>query len=282
MKNIGLILLVLVGIFSCKKEEPQLGAAPTEADVLFTSSVSTTSNNIIQFSTTNPNILCMWDFGNGTKAEGNNVSATYPYAGVYTVKLTVFTSGGSKSSSKQITIDQDDLGLLNNPIYNNLTGGTAGPGFKVWYIDSATAGHFGVGPDPESALGAVPEWYAAGENEKGGTGLYNDRYVFHLNAFKFDMKTQGDVYIHNSLAGTFPGSFQNLGDFTAPFDEQLNESWQLTEGETNTITISNNAFIGFYSGVHTYRIVDLTENTMTLQYKHHLGGLQWYLKLKSE
>jgi PKD repeat protein len=282
MKKIFLLITLFISIISCKKEEPQLGNPPSDSDANFSFSTSSTSNNIIDLTSANQKILCMWDLGNGIKAEGNNVTATYPYAGVYTVKLTVFTSGGSKSTSKQITILEDDLTLLNNPIFNSLTGGTSGPGFKVWYIDSSSAGHFGVGPDPESALGPVPEWYAATANEKAGTGLYNDRYVFHLNGFKFDMKTQGDVYIHNSLAGTFPGSFLNLGDFTAPYDELLNQNWLLTEGEQNTITISNNAFIGFYSGVHTYRIVELTDNTMTLQYKHHLGDLHWYIRLKSE
>ncbi|MFN5418600.1 MAG: PKD domain-containing protein [Flavobacteriia bacterium] len=281
MKKIFLLFSVLTVFASCKKEDPKLGDAPVDADALFTYSTSTASENIINFSSANQDVMCIWDFGNGTSAEGNNPSATYPYAGVYTVKLTVFASGGSKSSTKQITIAQDDLTLLNNPFYNKLTGGTAGPGFKVWYIDSASAGHFGVGPDPESALGPVPEWYAAGENEKGGTGLYNDRYTFYLNAFKFDMQTKGEVYVHNSLAANFPGSFVNLGDYTAPLADQLNASWQLVEGEQNTITISNNAFIGFYTGVQTYRIVDLTDSTMTLQYKHHAGGLNWYLKLKS-
>jgi hypothetical protein len=84
------------------------------------------------------------------------------------------------------------------------------------------------------------------------------------------------------LASTFPGSFLNLYDFTAPFSNQMNESWQLTEGEQNTITISNNASIGFYTGVREYRILELTDSTMYLQYGHHAGGLLWYMKLKSE
>jgi hypothetical protein len=56
----------------------------------------------------------------------------------------------------------------------------------------------------------------------------------------------------------------------------------LTEGEENTISISSNAFLGFYTGVNSYRILDITDSTMYLQYGHHAGGLLWYLKLKSE
>lgn len=269
-------------LVACKKDNPQLGDAPTLADATFTYAPSAANANIIEFTANNPNIQCMWDFGNGTTAKGASVSSPYPYAGTYTVKLTVFSSGGSKSTTQEITIAQDNLGLLNNPIFIMLTGGVNGPGFKNWVIDSTADGHMGVGPDPISALGNIPEWWSAGPLDKSGAGLYNDKYVFHLNGFKFDMICNGDVYVHNSLAANFPGSFQNLGDFTAPYSDQMNESWTLVEGADTTITISNSAFLGFYTGVHTYKILDITDSTLSLQYKHHAGGLSWYLRLKAE
>jgi len=80
----------------------------------------------------------------------------------------------------------------------------------------------------------------------------------------------------------FPGSFQNLGDFTAPYTNQMNESWNLVEDLDTTITISNNAFIGFYTGVKTYRILSITDTSLLLQYSHFNGGLNWYLRLVPE
>jgi PKD repeat protein len=269
-------------LFACKKENPQLGPEPTAADAAFVYTPSAGNANIIEFTANNPNLQCLWDFGNGTKAKGASVSSPYPYAGTYTVKLTVFSSGGSKSSTQEITIAQDNLGLLNNPIFILLTGGINGPGYKTWVIDSTATGHLGVGPDPISPLGNTPEYWSAGALDKAGAGLYGDKYVFHLNGFKFDMINNGDVYVHNSLAANFPGSFLNLGDFTAPYADQMNESWTLLENADTTITISNNAFMGFYSGVNTYKILDITDSTLSLQYKHHAGGLHWYLRLKSE
>jgi PKD repeat protein len=273
---------ILVLLFACKKENPQLGPAPTAADAAFTYTPSASNANIIEFTANNPDLQCLWDFGNGTKAKGTSVSSPYPYAGTYTVKLTVFSSGGSKSSTQEITIAQDNLGLLNNPIFIMLTGGINGPGYKTWVIDSTADGHMGVGPDPISPLGNIPEWWSAGGLDKAGAGLYGDKYVFHLNGFKFDMINNGDVYVHNSLSANFPGSFQNLGDFTAPYADQMNESWTLLENADTTITISNNAFMGFYTGVNTYRILDITDSTLSLQYKHHAGGFNWYLRLKTE
>jgi PKD repeat protein len=282
MKNLFLsILTIALGLAACQKYEPTLGDPPSAADAEFTMAPSAANVNVIELSANNPNIQCVWDFGNGTKAQGPNVTATYPYAGTYTIKLTVFAKGGSRSSSQVVTIANDDFTLLNNPYYTLLTGGVNGPGYRIWVIDSAASGHMGVGPDPESALGPIPEWWAAGANEKPGCGLYDDKYIFYLNAFKFDMITNGDVYVHNSLAASFPGSFQNLADYTAPYADQLNESWLLTEGTETTITISNNAFIGFFTGPRVYKIISSTDSTLNLQYGHHAGGLKWYLKLKA-
>ena len=275
------VLLAIV-ISACRKENPQLGSPPKETDAVFTYAPSDTNNNVIIFTATNPDIINMWDFGNGLTGEGTVVSSIYPNAGNYTVNLSVFNSGGSKTSSQEIIIEQTDPGLLDNPIYTMLTGGINGPGFKSWYIDSTTAGHFGVGPDPVSALGYTPEWWSAPEMAKPGCGMYDDRFVFYLNDYRFDMITNGDVYVHNTIADQYPGAFENLADFTAPYNNQLNESWSVIEGSDTTLTVSGNSFIGFGTGVNTYKIIELTENSMYLAFGHHTGELMWYLRLKPE
>ena len=275
------VLLAIV-ISACRKENPQLGSPPKETDAVFTYAPSDTNNNVIIFTATNPDIINMWDFGNGLTGEGAVVSSIYPNAGNYTVNLSVFNSGGSKTSSQEIIIEQTDPGLLDNPIYTMLTGGINGPGFKSWYIDSTTAGHFGVGPDPVSALGYTPEWWSAPEMAKPGCGMYDDRFVFYLNDYRFDMITNGDVYVHNTIADQYPGAFENLADFTAPYENQLNESWSVIEGSDTTLTVSGNSFIGFGTGVNTYKIIELTENSMYLAFGHHTGELMWYLRLKPE
>lgn len=285
MKNIHFLLLSLFTLMltvSCKKYEPALGDPPKLEDATFTYSASATSNNIIEFRATNLNVIAKWDLGNGLSADGSNVRGIYPYAGTYSVKLTIFTKGGSVSSTQQIQIAQTDFTLLDNPLFNSLTGGINGPGFKTLHIDSLVSAHFGVGPDPVGTAGNYPQWWAAGANDKENVGLYDDRYTFYLNEFKFDMMNNSSVYVHNSLAANFPGSYQNLGDYTAPYTNKIGETWTLTEGNDTTLSISNDAFIGFYSGVHTYKILALTDTSLWLQYNHHAGGLMWYLKLIPE
>lgn len=284
MRNLFLFIgIAIMGLASCKKVNPELGDPPTQADAQFTYTESIQSPNIIIFTLANPEMRAIWDFGNGTKAEGTTVSGVYPNAGTYTVKVTVFNKGGSATSTQDILIAQSDPTLLDNPLYDKLTGGVNGPGSKTWVIDSTASGHLGVGPDPISAAGAFPEWYATSPLEKSGTGLYDDKYTFSINGFVFNMEVDNEVYVHNTLSGNYPGSYQNLGDYTAPYTDQMNESWSLIEGANDTtFTLSGNSFIGMYTGVQTYRILEISDTSLWLQYKHHAGGLNWYLKLIPE
>ncbi len=283
MKTIKLLLLSglgLMAISSCK-DEPVLGAAPTTADAEFTYAPTTDNPNVIEFNAKNKNLIAKWDFGNGTNAEGPTVLGTFPLKGTYTVTLTVFNSGGSASSSQTITIDQDDPTLLNNALYTILTGGSAGKGYKTWVIDSTRDGHMGVGPNPSGAAGDYPEWWSAKKMDKSNTGLYNDAFVFRLKGFGFDQLTKGDVYINTKQAANFPGATENAKtDFTAPFADQLNQNWTLTMGTDTTLTVSGKSFIGYYTGVSTYKVVRMSENEIFLRYTDAANSqLAWYIRL---
>ena len=274
--------LLFVVLISCKREDPTLGDPPSIEDAQFTATPSAANANIIEFAASSTDMRYVWDLGNGLTANGSSVTGVYPNAGTYTVTLMVFNRGGSQQSIQEIVINQTDPTLLDDPLYNSLTGGANGPGSKTWVIDSANAEHFGVGPDPIGAAGNFPEWWAAQPGDKAGVGLYDDRYVFTLNGFQFDMVNNGDVYVHNSLSADFPGSYENLGDYTAPYNDLLGETWTLTFDPDTSLTVSGNSFLGMYTGVRTYKILHLNDTSMSLQYKHHDGGLHWYLHLIPE
>ena len=282
-KNIlFLIAITLLAFTSCKVEEPTLGIAPTAADAAYTYKASTISPNILEFTAARTDIVAVWNFGNGTTAEGPSGTAIYPNKGTYAVTLTVFTSGGSASRTDSIIIVADDPTLLSDPLFKMISGGVDSLNGKTWVLDSAYAGHFGVGPNPPSALGLIPEWYEAGANEKSNAGLYSDRYVFNIAAFGFDMITNGSSYVHTDFKDDFPGSYQNKGDYTAPLANQLGENWRLdyAAGSDTTITLSGNSFMGMFTKVKTYRILSITEDEMFLRYLHEGNPmLSWYLRL---
>lgn len=286
MKKLALLIvtLSLLSTYSCKKEDYQLGPAPTEADAAFTYAASSESDNIIVFTASNPDIVAKWNFGNGSLGEGKTARGIYPEAGTYTAVLTVFTKGGSASTSQDIVIAEDDLSLLDDPLFNILTGGID-IGSKTWVVDSNYAGHFGVGPNPsDPAFGDFPNYYEAAANEKAGGGMYDDKYIFSLEGFKFDMITHGDVYINSEQANNFPGSFEaSVGDYTAPYENQLGKSWTLTQGDENILTLSSGAFIGYNTGVNSYKIVSIEENEIFLRQLDAANGeLAWYIRLVAE
>ncbi|MFT5348687.1 MAG: PKD repeat protein [Bacteroidia bacterium] len=273
-----LSLALILGISSCKEDEtPKLGEAPTEADAAFTYAPTAANANIIDFTATNAGFTYSWDFDNGTNAATKEATAEYPNKGTYTVTLTVLNSGGSASSSQDIIIADDDASLLNNPLYTLLTGGTAGGGSKTWVIDSTRQAHLGVGP----VGGTWPEWWDASPGDKANSGLYSDKYTFTLQGFKFDQITNGSVFVKTGSQGQFPGSYENSDDWSAPFADQLGETWTIIEGdEDTTISISGEAFLGMYTGVREYKIVTLSENELTIRYVDVADATTaWYLRL---
>ena len=283
MKTIKLLFLGIMGAFALSgcEDEPSLGTAPTAADAEFTYTPTAANPNVIEFNAKNKDLIAKWDFGNGTKGEGPTVQGTFPLKGTYVVTLTVFNSGGSASSQQTITIAQDDATLLNNPLYTLLTGGSAGKGYKTWVIDSTRDGHFGVGPNPVGAAGNYPEWWAAKKNDKSNTGLYNDQFVFRLKGFGFDQITKGDVYVNSAQAANFPGATLNVKtDYTAPYADQTNQNWTLTLGADTTLTVSGKSFIGYYTGVNTYKVIRMSENELFLRYVDAANSqLAWYIRL---
>ncbi len=197
-KNIiFLITITLLAFSSCKEDEPVLGSAPAVADAAFTFVESASTPNILNFKADRSDVVAVWDFGNGTSAEGSKGTGTYPRKGIYTVTLTIFSQGGSASSSQDVVIINDDFSLLSDPLFTYLTGGVDSLNGKTWAIDSATVGHFGVGPNPiDPVHGDTSNFYSAGINEKVGASFYDDRYVFKIGAFSFDMITQGIIYLN--------------------------------------------------------------------------------------
>lgn len=274
--------LVAIG---CKKENPTLGPPPSDSDAGFTFAPTDTNDNIIVFTANNPNQDIYWDFGNGSEARGPAASTIYPFAGTYTVSITVQNKGGYATSSQDVVIAQDDPSLIDNPIFTFLTGGSQ----RTWYIDSTVAGHFGVGPAPSHPEfdGFYPKWYAAQPNEKSGGGMYDDRYVFDIQGFTFDMYSNGDVYVNPEHAGIPPfddTTAAPVNDFIANFPNQLGESWTVVEEPTDTtLTLSGDAMIGYWTGTRTYRIVRISNEELFIGFADAANAdLFWYILLKSE
>ena len=90
------------------------------------------------------------------------------------------------------------------------------------------------------------------------------------------MVTNGDIYIHNSLAGSFTGSYENLFDYTAPYSDTTPGTWNLTSD--SILTLSDNKLMGFYTGVNEYKITVLTDSSLWLRYEQSNQDNIWYTR----
>ncbi|SDZ39158.1 PKD domain-containing protein [Rhodonellum ikkaensis] len=277
-----MLMLPVVFLAACIEEYSLTDEAPTADQAAFNFQATADSDNILNFTADQEFFLMNWDLGNGATATGKTAQGIYPSAGTYTVTLTVFSRGGSVSSSREVVIEKTDPLLLDRPIFNFLTGGVEALNGKTWVLDSAATGHFGVGPDPSQA-GDFPEYYQAGPNEKAGGGMYDDRYTFVLNNFGFIMKTNGNVYINAAQGSNFSGAVDSgVGDLRAPYNPPAGLTWNIVEadGAYPELTISNGGFIGYFAGTRTYQIINIEENQLFLRFVDQANeGLAWYIRL---
>ncbi len=283
MKNIfksGLIALMAVFVMSScdpqDNDDHSLGAMPQESQLAFSATPSAGKANVIELKNESSiKGVAAWDFGNGGTAKGENVKAEYPFKGDYTIAMTLYTTGGAVTITKVVSIANDDMSLLDTPMYNALTGGAANLEGKTWVFDQYHAGNFGVYPDDNSW-----DWYA-GANEKDGSCLYTQELTFIQDGVKLIWKNNGSVYTNaagvTALAalGYTTAVKTPVDDYDVAYEPKASYTFTLDEA-AKTLTFSDGAFVGHYAGTSTYKIEELTEDRMKLTCKSTIeAGNNW-------
>lgn len=268
-------LILLAGtaaalLFSCRPmdlDAHKLGAAPSEDQLSFSFTPTAASANIVEFTNSSSvSGVALWDLGNGTTVKGDKVTATYPFKGDYTVTMSLYTTGGSATVSKVVTIAADDYGLLDTPGFNALTGGADAEGGKTWVFARYTRGHFGVGDINAAPELNGPAWWQCDPKGKEGCSLYENEYTFIQKGTKLIWHNNGNIYTnengmnHLGIPGVANAA---VGDFDVPYVPADNLTFNLDEASM-TLTLSGGAFLGFYTGVSEYHITSLTEHEMRL------------------
>lgn len=301
MKNriiqLSRMLLLLLFIASCSPQEMNDyeldGMFSISSDQLsFTQTPSAKSDNMITFTNAsninNTEYVVTWDLGNGTKKTGKLESLTgiYPYAGDYTVTMTLSNNNSTASVSKVVTIKENDFSLLDTPGYRNLTGGADNLQGKTWVFDQYNPGHFGVGPDSDDT---APSWWAAPANAKDGSSLYTQEFTFIQDGTKLIWKNNGYIYTNGAGVaglGNPAGIIDNpggVGDFDVPYTTEPEYTFSLDEGSM-TLTLSDGAFFGHYTGTFVFKVVSLTEDELYVYVnsKTEPGNRWWYRLIPKE
>lgn len=290
MKNIfksGFIaLMAALTIASCDPQESDdhaLGVKPQESQLAFTATPTAAKPNVVELKNESAITgVITWDLGNGKTAKGDAVNAEYPFKGEYTVAMTLYNTGGSTTITKVVSIANDDMSLLDTPMYNALTGGAANLQGKTWVFDQYHAGHFGVGPEvnDNGSKGMSPSWWSCPANGKLESSLYDQELTFIQVGVKLIWKNKGKIYTNeagkNALGGT--ATVPGAGDFDVEYTPA--ESYTYALDETNkTLTLNGGAFVGHYTGNSKYEIISLTEDELYLRVSSSVEANNvWYYR----
>lgn len=278
--TLGALMLLSTTFTGCKPQEMEdyeMQAAPSETNVKFAFTPQVDKPNRITFKnqSTVPGIA-VWDFGNGQTGKGNEVVMDFPLKGEYLVKLTLYTNGGSAESAQTITIAATDASILDTEMYNFLTGGLAKAEGKTWVFDSYHAGHFGVGP----AGGTSPEWWVAQPEDKLKCSLYKNEFTFKVDGTQMIWTNKDSVYTNKLGLDKLGGASSEppAGDFDVYYKPKASYTFTLNEN-AKTLTLSDGAFVGHYTGSSTYQILKLTEDELYLKVISAVEpGNAWYYR----
>ncbi|MEJ8801506.1 PKD domain-containing protein [Pontibacter sp. H249] len=242
------LLLLTFTFSSCEEEEGSLGPAPTSEAIQFTAQADATNPNIISFKANAPGFKAVWDLGNGETATGMQVTGAYPLKGEYTVTLTMYTSGGSASSSKQVTIAKTNALMLDREDYNFLTGGANALEGKTWVFDPVGPMNFGGPPEAPSS------WWNQtldGQNDC----MKDDKYTFKLIGFEFENKSGGAMW-------GIDGGQENVCVPQTP----VASTWSIYQENGKTmLSVSNGETIAWDDNEGTYEVIELSENRLHIR-----------------
>lgn len=304
MKNIikkqSWMLLLLFLVAACSPQELDdysLGSVATITDdqVSFTQTVSPTSDNMITFTSTTvlPNdgvYTLRWDLGNGASGNRETAVGLYPFAGDYTVTLSIYAADGAVArKSVALSFAENDFSLVDTPPYRNLTGGAENAAGKTWVFDQynnfvkevadATGfnitGHMGLGPQGSRGQ----EWWGAAANDKISWQMYSTTFTFIQDGVQLKIRKEGNEGYGRKASSASVGGFTvhgdqgddvfftySGGDYTFSIDES---------GEFPILTLTGNAYMGYYAGSQDYEIIYQTEEVMALRVNNTVEGQDW-------
>jgi PKD repeat protein len=303
-KNFKIGLLALgcsaIAFASCSNDDDS-NTTTIELTADFTFSVDST-NNLVTFTNTSEGSYTAseWNFGDSSAtATTTNATHTYAKAGTYHVTLTITASDGSANSKQQdVVIENDNVEALLTPTVKKLIGnnGTATSGGKVWVfdrwneyapevgeaLDKSISSHLGLGEFNSYSQ----TWYATPPDGKTAAGwcIYDETFTFSLGngGLKLDIANSGGRgygRLRNNISkNTFPDATAWLdpNQDNAPSSAEAEFTYAggaytfsvtepATEDGNAELTLSGNAFLGYYVGTQEYEIIYLTDEVLAVR-----------------
>jgi PKD repeat protein len=247
------LALILLFAWGCKKDDE----GPKQLKIITTF----LDANTVVFEHNNAFTgIPAWDFGNGETSDQNSDTVVYPFAGTYTVKLTIFATDGEKTDTTEVVITQSDPSLLNLTEKEILLcGGADSVNGKTWVWAQTVPQHMMLGQwEPWQW------WWGAAPNEKEPFNLYDDLMIFKAFNFEYDLINHDTTYVNVDHLGElgFDGS-EDTPEYLDLSDSHF--TWKIEErADGDYLTFTNGGFMSYYLGVSEYKIEALTENMLDI------------------
>lgn len=279
--NISWILLVGISLFiSCKKDTYSLESLPAESsikfDVVQDLNVDAGGNTVYLINQT-PQTVPIWDYGTG-KSNRQVDTIRFAFAGEYEIKYSAVTGGGVvEMEPVKITVTQDNLNYVNDPLWTLLTGGVGEE--KTWVLDANANGDKKFFTSPiyfagmDNAYGTIAddgqsvEWTQVCTDPTGpncwtyGPNYTSDTWAAEKRDYgNMTFSLKGGPFLktdHKGVAG--------IGEENGTFFLDVNTLTLTTSNATPLhVSYTPNDAVGMY----TWRILSLTDNTLQLAVKH--------------
>jgi hypothetical protein len=134
-----------------------------------------------------------------------------------------------------------------------------------------------MGLGPQGSRGQ--EWWGAAPNDKQAWEMYSSRFTFIQNGVQLIIEKDGNEGYGRKASAESVGGFtvhEISGDDAYFTYSGGNYNFSIDEGgEYPTITLSGNAFMGYYCGSQTYEVLYLTEEVMALRVNNTVESQDW-------
>jgi len=253
MKKLKIIIvsILVCGIgcllSSCEPETFSLGDTLNKSEIDFEIvqdfTVDPGGNTVVMTNKTD-GVVLTWDYGTG-KSDDKVNTVKYAFKGDYTINITAVTAGGVvELDPVTITVTDDNLSYVNDPLWTALSGGVGNS--KTWYLD--------LNADGESKYFGAPMSFSGNEIgwEKECLGNEDDGFCWIWEPEWAGNEWIADAGDYGSMTFSLDG-----GPFVT-----VNHALTTTRGEEN----GGDNDVDDWSN---YRILTLNEDAMQLAAFHN-------------
>ncbi|MBD0822398.1 hypothetical protein [Aestuariibaculum marinum] len=267
--KIFIALMLMLGIAylasSCEPETYSLGKLPDKSEIKFEISQDFSvdpGGNTVNMTNLTDGVTLTWDYGTGRSSKKEE-TVKYAFKGDYTIKITAVTAGGLvELDPVTVTVTDDNLNYVNDPLWNLLSGGVGNS--KTWLLDLDADGVSKYFAGPMYFYGTDNGWLEGGDEGCYGDDCWNWSPDWNGNEW---IAAQGDYGTMTfSLDGgpflttnhlMMPGYGEESGTYFLDVDAKTLSTTDATILHTN----ENDACVDNWGSM---KLFSITENTLQL------------------